>query len=42
MKYKVIDINDNITKELLKELINKKLFNIIELLEFSLDGNDYE
>lgn len=36
MRYHVIDIvNDKITKVKLKEIINKKLYKIIEFMEFN-------
>ena len=36
MKYNIIEIlNKNLTNNKLKKLINKKLYKIIELLEFS-------
>ena len=38
MKYNVIDIiNDKITDTELKKIINKKLYKIIELLEFNIN-----
>ncbi len=38
MKYNVIDIVDvKITDTKLKEIINKKLYKIIELLEFNVN-----
>ena len=36
MKYNIIDIVDkNLTDTKLKEIINKKLYKIIELMEFN-------
>lgn len=36
MKYNVINtINKDLTDDELKEIINRKLYNIIELLEFN-------
>ena len=38
MTYNVIDIiSKNLTDTKLKEIINKKLYKIIELLEFNID-----
>ncbi len=38
MEYNVIDIvDDKITDTKLKEIINKKLYKIIELLEFNVN-----
>lgn len=38
MKYHVIDIvNDEITEVKLKEIINKKLYKIIEFMEFNVN-----
>jgi len=38
MQYQVIDLIDpNLTDIQLKKIINKKLYKIIELMEFSLD-----
>lgn len=38
MKYNIIDIVDkNLTDTKLKEIVNKKLYKIIELLEFNTD-----
>lgn len=38
MNYNIIDIiNENLTDTDLKEIINRKLFNIIELLEINLN-----
>ncbi len=38
MKYHVIDIvNDEITEVILKEIINKKLYKIIEFMEFNVN-----
>ena len=36
MNYNIIDIvDDNLTDTMLKEIINKKIYNIIKLLEFN-------
>ena len=41
MKYNIIDIvNKDLTDTKLKEIINKKIYKIIELLEFNV--NYYE
>ncbi len=41
MEYNVIDIVvDKITDTKLKEIINKKLYKIIELLEFNVNKAD--
>ena len=38
MEYKVIDIiDDEISNIKLKKIINKKLYNIIELMEFNVN-----
>lgn len=38
LKYNIIDIVDeNLTDTKLKEIINKKLYRIIELLEFNVN-----
>ena len=38
MQYNIIDIVDEkITDTKLKEIINKKLYNIIELMEFNVN-----
>ena len=38
MKYNVIDVvDDKITDTRLKKIINKKLYKIIELMEFNVD-----
>ena len=38
MTYNVIDIiNKNLTDTKLKEIVKKKLYKIIELLEFNID-----
>lgn len=38
MNYNIIDIiNENLTDTDLKEIINRKIFNIIELLEIDLN-----
>ena len=38
MTYNIIDIVDkNLTDTKLKEIINKKLYNIIELMEFNVN-----
>ena len=38
MQYNIIDIVDEkLTDTKLKELINKKLYNIIELMEFNVN-----
>ena len=38
MEYNIIDIvDDKITDTKLKEIINKKLYKIIELLEFNVN-----
>ena len=37
MKYNIIEIiNEKITDSELKEMVNKKLYNIIELLEYNV------
>lgn len=41
MEYNVIDIvDDKITDTKLKEIINKKLYKIIELLEFNVNTTE--
>ena len=41
MNYNIIDIiNENLTDTDLKEIINRKLFNIIELLEINLNYSE--
>ena len=38
MKYNIIDIVDNkLTDTKLKEIVNKKLYKIIELMEFNVN-----
>jgi hypothetical protein len=38
MQYNVIDIVDEITDTKLKEIINKKLYKIIEFMEFNVNA----
>ena len=41
MKYNIIDIvNKDLTDTKLKEIVNKKLYKIIELLEFNVDYSE--
>ena len=41
MKYNIIDIVDkDLTDTKLKEIINKKIYKIIEMLEFNVNYSD--
>ena len=41
MKYNIIDIvDDKLTDTKLKEIVNKKLYKIIELMEFNVNYSE--
>ncbi len=41
MNYNIIDIvDDNLTDTKLKELVNKKIYNIIEIMEFNVNYSE--